>query len=141
MGNQEFEGIIKLFTEYSLDQLYSLFAKNVEEIKTMMSQELVRELYTTKIWCINVSNPTSQQLLLHTNTVRGWFLISNSTQGEIELKFIPSNIEIGKLSLPEQYIAFNKDIYLIGYPEDYIYLLWNNLNLYTKIMAQIEILE
>lgn len=135
---------IQKFKENALTQLKELFANNIADIKSMMSKQLARELYETMIWYVDTSTNTSPYPLCKPKTdritVRGWFLITNASDGEVELKFIPSNIPIGKIFPPSIYMAHNKSIYLIGYPEDYIYLLWENISDSAKILTQLELL-
>jgi len=137
---------IAYFYQQALDQLYTLFAEDVKEIKVMISEQLARELYETKTIIVDTSKETPPKILpfpdpLHQLIIRNWYIVTDSGSGEIELRSVIVYDPI--IWLPCIYVkqARNEDLWIELYYDDYLQLIWRYLEPYSKIMLQISILQ
>lgn len=137
---------VERFSDYSLQQLYEAFGKDLKEVKVLMSKKLAVELYDTVVKNIDTSTESSPVVVYTPNNlyfcvVRGWFLLTNSNTGEIELKYVPSLLPIAWLPANIIKQSQNKDTFIEGYMNEPIFLYWSGLSAGARIFLQLDVLQ
>jgi len=137
---------IKEFLEKARDQLDELFAKDVRQIKTYVSKRFIRENIETFLYEFDINKTIGEKYLARAidnelPSIRGWYILTNSNSGTIKLRFVPSDTLIAKIFLNTQRELSNKDIYITGYIGDLLQLYWHNMELYSKLLLQIDLIN
>jgi len=136
---------VAYFYQQALDQLYSLFGEDLREIKLLLSEKLAREVYETKTYMIDTSTESSPLLLPiqppnHQLVIRNWYIVTNSNEGEIELRSVKTYIPIAWVPCAYVKQAGNTDTWIELYYDDYPQLIWTSLTTAAKILLQLSFL-
>lgn len=138
--------MIHSFSQYALDQLQEAFGKDIKEIKVLLSQQLAREVYDTYTFLVDTSKETSPYILpipamYHKGVIRGWFILTDSKSGEIELRTLVAYNPIIWLPASVVQKARNDQIWIETYKDDPLALYWRLLDMYAKIFLQLSLIE
>lgn len=137
---------IEQFYPEAYNQLFSIAGQTTQDIKVLVSESLAREIMETKTYTVDTSQQSSPFILPapppFTNiVVKNWYLLTNSTTGDIQLKTVYTGDLIGWLPASQIRQTGNTDLWLPLYYDDYLQLLWLDLYLYSLIFLQITLYQ
>jgi len=116
------------------------------ELKVMLNEIMVREITETKQKFIKVIEPSGARELCkpkdgYALVIKDWYLITNSTTGEITLVPLESLNPIAWLPADIIKQTMNQNMWLKLYQDEPLWVYWYNLIPYSKILATVNFYE